>query len=194
MRKTGDRLYHHHRRARRVNKKPPQIKGDETDIIRIVHRESDPFAFEVIHVQRGRLAAVLWRVHELELARTRRNKVRRAILVPERMTTDDDGLNPPGDGPRDALKDDRLAEDSAAEDIADLCAMRGATSGCEAGRDENGHDAYGAIRRAPHLLELELLYACFVRRDGRALDTDVVLEDRLCRFDRHLVTGLRGSR
>jgi hypothetical protein len=51
---------------------------------------------------------------------------------------------------------------------------------------------YGAIGRAPHLPQLELFDARLVRRDGRALDADVVLEDRLGRLDRHPVIGLRG--
>ena len=60
------------------------------------------------------------------------------------MTADDDRLDPPGDGPRDALKDDRFAEDSAAEDIADLCAN--ATSEAKS-RDETNtaRETYGAI-------------------------------------------------
>ena len=40
-----------------------------------------------------------------------------------------------------------------------------------------------------HLLELELLDARLVGRDRRALDADVVLQDRLGRLDRHAVVG-----
>ena len=61
------------------------------------------------------------------------------------------------------------------------------------GKQEKSRDApgtYGAIRRTPHLLLLELLHARLVRRDGRTLDADVVLEDRLGRLDHHLVVGL----
>ena len=36
------------------------------------------------------------------------------------MAADDDGLDPSWDGSRNALKDDWLAEDGAAEDVADL--------------------------------------------------------------------------
>ena len=49
---------------------------------------------------------------------------------------------------------------------------------------------YGSIGRAPHLLQLEFFYALLVWRDGRALDSDVVLENSLCRFDRYLIIGL----
>ncbi len=70
----------------------------------------------------------------------------------------------------------------------------------EAGRAESPRSSpfpsgtYGAIGRAPHLLQLELFDARLVRRDGRALDADVVLEDRLGRLDRHPVIGLRDVR
>ena len=45
------------------------------------------------------------------------------------MAADDDGLDPSWDGPRNTLKDDWLAEDGAAEDVADLGIREGATSG-----------------------------------------------------------------
>src|SRR6266850_2459494 len=61
------------------------------------------------------------------------------------------------------------------------------------GRPGIGTRTYGAIGRTPHLLQLELLHACLVRRDGRALDADVVLKDRLGRLDRYLVIGLCGQ-
>jgi hypothetical protein len=48
----------------------------------------------------------------------------------------------------------------------------------------------GAIGRQPHLLELELLDSLLVGRDGRALDTDRVLLDRLGSIERDLVIGL----
>jgi hypothetical protein len=41
------------------------------------------------------------------------------------MPADHDRLDPSGYGPWDALEDDRLAEDGATEDVADLCASRG---------------------------------------------------------------------
>jgi hypothetical protein len=41
-------------------------------------------------------------------------------LIAERVAADDDGLDPSWDGSRNALKDDWLAEDGAAEDVADL--------------------------------------------------------------------------
>ena len=57
--------------------------------------------------------------------------------------------------------------------------------------DRTRRETYGGIWRTPHLFEVELFHACFVWSDGRAFDTDVVLEDRLCGLDRHLVFGLK---
>jgi len=56
------------------------------------------------------------------------------------------GLVDPARGAGTFLQMIGFAEDHAAEDVAD-----------------------GAVRRPPHLLEVELLHAAFVRRDGRAL-------------------------
>jgi hypothetical protein len=99
----------------------------ETNIIGIIHRKRDAFTLEIIHVQRGRFASALRRIHELELAGPRRDEIRRAVLVAKRVAADDNGFNPSWHGPRNALEDDRLAEDRAAEDVADLYGTR---SGC----------------------------------------------------------------
>jgi hypothetical protein len=42
------------------------------------------------------------------------------VLIAERVAANDNGLDPSRDGSRNALKDDRLAEDGAAEDVAYL--------------------------------------------------------------------------
>jgi hypothetical protein len=68
---------------------------------------------------------------------------------------------------RDVRDDDRLAEDHAAEDVANR-----------------------AVRRAPHLLQAELLDAGLVGGDRRALHADAVLLDRVRRVDGDLVVGL----
>ncbi len=93
-------------------------------------------------------------------------EVGRLVLVAEGMTADDDRLGPAGDEARHVLADDRLAEDHAAEDVAD-----------------------GAVRRLPHFLEVELLHAGFVRRDGGALDADAVLLDGVGGVDGDLIVG-----
>ena len=94
-------------------------------------------------------------------------EIRGAILVAEGMTADDDGLRPAGHEARHVLADDRLAEDHAAQDVAD-----------------------GAVGRLPHLLQMEFFDAGFVRRDGGAFDAHAHALDRFRRIDRHLVVGL----
>jgi len=174
-----------------------QSKRKRTDIISVIHSKGDAFALEIIHVQRDRSAAALGRKHELELPWARRQEVRRTVLIAERVAADDDGLDPSWDGSRDALKDDWLAEDGAAEDVADLGTREKATSGRGRIRGERRKPvlwpprcAYGAIGRAPHLLQLEFFHALLVRRDGRALDANIVLENRLGRLDRYLIVSL----
>jgi hypothetical protein len=70
--------------------------------------------------------------------------------------------------------------------------MRNGKRGREAGREASVwiRSTYGAIGRAPHLLQLEFFHALLVWRDGRALDADIVLENRLGRFDCYFIIGL----
>src|SRR3984957_2865110 len=79
---------------------------------------------------------------------------------------DEDGLGPAGHEPRDAGPHDRLAEDDAAQDVAD-----------------------GAVRRPPHLLQPELGHPVLVRRDRGALDAHAVALDGVGRVHRDLVIG-----
>ena len=76
------------------------------------------------------------------------------------------GLVQPGTSRGTLRHDDRLAEDDAAEDVAD-----------------------GAVRRPPHLLQAELLDPGLVRGDGGALDADAVPLDGVGGVDRDLVVG-----
>lgn len=82
------------------------------------------------------------------------------------MPADDDGLHPAGHQAGDVFADDGLPEHGASQDVPD-----------------------GPVGRAPHLLQLELLHALLVRRDGGTLDAHVVAPDRLRCLDRHLVVG-----
>ena len=79
------------------------------------------------------------------------------------VPADADGLGPAGYQAGDGLAQDRLAEDGSPEDVPD-----------------------GAIGGEPHLLELELLHALLVRRDGGALDGNVVLQRGVGAVDGHL--------
>ena len=65
--------------------------------------------------------------------------------------------------PRDVLADDRLPENGSAKNVSDR-----------------------AIRRLPHLLELELFHPGLIRSDGGALDANVVLLDGVRAVNRHL--------
>ncbi|MHC2718602.1 hypothetical protein ACVMGE_001089 [Bradyrhizobium diazoefficiens] len=50
--------------------------------------------------------------------------------------------------------------------------------------------ADGAVRRLPHLLEVELLHPGFIRGDGGALDADADLLDRFGGVDGDLIVGV----
>ena len=145
-----------HRRAREVADR----------VVEVVHRHRDAAAREVVDVELDRLVAVLGRVGERQRALAGDDEVGRAVLVAEGVTADHDRLRPARHEPRHVADHDRLAEDDAAEDVADR-----------------------AVRRAPHLLEAELLDARLVGRDRRALDPDAVLLDRVGGVDRDLVVA-----
>ena len=76
------------------------------------------------------------------------------------------GCGPAGHQARHVVADDGLAEDDAAQDVAD-----------------------GAVGALPHLLEAELFDARLVGRDGRALDADAVLLDGVGGVDGDLIVG-----
>ena len=129
VRKARDRLARRRQRSR-----AHRAERNGAHLVSVVHRHRHAPALEVVHVERRRRRAVRGRVHELQLPRARRDEVRRAVLVAERVPPDHDGVHPAWYRPRDALEDDRLAEDGAAEDVADLRAGASATgAGNEAG-------------------------------------------------------------
>ena len=135
-------------------------------VVEVVHAHRDAAAGEVEDVELDRLAAVVGRERHRQLAGAGHLEVGGAVLVAERVTADDDRLGPARHQPRDVRDDDRLAEDDAAEDVADR-----------------------AVGRLPHLLQAELLDPGLVGRDGRALHADAVLLDGVGGVDRHLVVG-----
>ena len=90
-----------------------------------------------------------------------------AVLVPEGVAADNDRLRPAGYQSRHVVDHDRRPKDGAAQDVPN-----------------------GAVRRQPHLLEVEFFDARFVGRDGGALDADADLLDRLGGVDGDLIARL----
>src|SRR6185437_1410660 len=133
----------------------------------VVHPHRDAGALEVVHLHDLRGAAAGRLISQRHHAGAGNFCLGRAIYVPVGVATDDDRLGPVRHQAGDVAADDRLAEDRAVEDVAD-----------------------GAVRAAPHLLQLELLDARLVGRDRRAFHADAVLLDGVRRVDRHLVVGL----
>ena len=131
--------------------------------IEVVHSHRHPGAGEVEHVEVELLPVGADPLHR-QLARPWNEEIGRAILVAESVTADHDRVGPAGDETRHVGDDNGLAEDAAAEDVADR-----------------------AVRRLPHLLEVEFLNSRFVRRDGRAFDADAMFLDRMGGIDSDLV-------
>ncbi len=130
-------------------------------LVEVVHRHRDAAAGEVVDVELDRLGAVLGRVGKGQRPLARYHQVARPVLVAEGVAADHDRLGPARHKPRDVGDHDRLAEDDAAEDVADR-----------------------PVRRAVHLLQAELLDPRLVGGDRRALDADAVPLDRFRGFDR----------
>ncbi len=114
----------------------------------------------------NRLGAVFRSEGYGEGAGSRNLEISGFVLVSEGVTCHDDRLGPSRDQARHIAHDDRLAEDGAAENVAD-----------------------GTIGGFPHLLEAELLDARLVRGDGGAFDADMFALDGLRRVDGHLIVG-----
>ena len=140
-------------------------------LVRVVHGQPDSGRLVVVDGVRNRLAAVLGREHELQLARLRDHQVRGLVLVAMRMSANDNGFFPTGDQTGDPRDDDGLAEHRAAQNVAD-----------------------GAVGRQPHLLQAEFGHTSLVRSDGGTFHADTVLFDGIGRVDGDLVvcfvTGL----
>jgi hypothetical protein len=135
-------------------------------ILEIVHRHGDARAREVEHFAVDHLAVLAF-PDEAQLARAGDDEVGRAILIAISVTADHDRVGPARDQAGHVLDDDRLAEDGAAEDVADR-----------------------AVGRLPHALEVELGDAALVGRDRRALNADAMFLDRIGAVDRDLIVGL----
>ena len=131
----------------------------------VVHAHDDARGFELRNFHFDWLAAIRRHIRHGHCAGTRHLVVGGAVLVAVRVTTDDDGLGPPRHQTRHVLNKNRLAKHDAVEDVAD-----------------------GAVRRLPHLFEVEFFDACFVGGDGGALHAHAVLQDGVGRIDGDLIT------
>ena len=109
--------------------RPQKIIKKGTKVVSVIHRKGDAFALEIIHFLRDWFATAFGRKHQLEPSRARCQGVRRAMLIAKRVAADDDGLDPSGDGSQNTLENDWLAEDGAAEDVAELRTRERATPG-----------------------------------------------------------------
>ena len=134
-------------------------------IVEIVHRHGDAAAGELEHFALDHVAVVALETQG-QAALAGNLEIGRAILVAVGVAADHDRLRPAGHQARHVLADDRLAEDDAAEDVADR-----------------------AVRALPHFLQLEFDDPRLVGRDRRAFHADAAGLDRLGRLDRHPIVG-----
>jgi len=130
------------------------------------HPHCHAAALGLDHFPFDRFAAAIGRETDLQRARRREVKVLRAVLIAKTVAGDDDRFVPVRDDAGNVPADDRLAEDGAVENVAD-----------------------GAVRRPPHLFQIEFLDARFVRRDRRALHRDAVLAGGVGRVNRDLIAA-----
>jgi len=134
----------------------------------VVHANQNTAAIlelEDLHFFGG--AAVFGGEFHGELTVTGDDEIGGFVLITVSVTTDDDGLFPAGHKLGDVVDDDGGTEDHTIKNVTD-----------------------GAVGGSPHLLEVELLNASFIRGDGRALDADVVLLDGVSAIDGNLIVGL----
>lgn len=91
-------------------------------------------------------------------------EIGRAILISEGMSSNDNWLSPPGNQSGNVADQNRLSEDSSVKNVSN-----------------------SAVGRFPHSFEVEFCHSGFVRSDGCAFDTNLVLLDSLGTLDSDLV-------
>ena len=150
-----------------VQTKGQRRAGEVADgIVQIIHGQGHARAWILEDFLFDHLTVVAFEL-DGQTAGTGNLEVGGLVLVAKGVAADDDGLGPAGHQTRHVLADDRLAEDHAAQDVAD-----------------------GAVRRLPHFLEVKFLHPGFVRGDGGAFDAHAVLLDRIGAVNGDLVVGL----
>ena len=151
-------------------RREPVVEGGAREVadrvVEIVHGHGDARARRLEHLALDHLAVLAGEL-ERDGALAGELEVGGAVLVAVGVAADHERLGPARHQARHVLADDGLAEDDAAQDVAD-----------------------GAVGALPHLLEVELFDARLVGRDGRALDGDAVLLGGVGRVDGDLVVGL----
>ncbi len=134
-------------------------------LVKVVHAHGDARCRGVKHLVLDFGAVVADELHR-QFAFAGEFEIGGAVLIAKCVTANDDRLGPSGNKARHVLADDRLAENDAAEDVAD-----------------------GAVGRTPHLLEAEFFNAAFIGGDGGAFHANAVLLDCVGRIDCHLIIG-----
>ncbi len=135
-------------------------------IVEVVHRHRDARTFKFEHIEIDILAICAFK-DEAQLARSRDQRVGGAVLVTKSMTANHDRVRPAGHKARHIINHNRLAENDAAQNVADR-----------------------AIGRTPHFLKAEFLNPRLVRGNRGAFDAYTEFFDRIGRIDGDLIVRL----
>jgi len=93
-------------------------------LIRVVHRHGDTFTGKVIYIERSWFASIIWGIYQLQLSRTRRDEVRRLVLVSEGVTANDNRVYPSWNGLGNRFQKYGFTEYCAVKNIPYLFANR----------------------------------------------------------------------
>ena len=119
-------------------------------LIGVVHAHDDSGALELVNLPLDRLTTALWSEAHLECATLLDDSISCSVLVTKCMSSNDNGLSPPGHQPGNVLDNDGLSEDSSIELVSNR-----------------------AIGAFPHLLQFEFLDSGLIGSDGRALNANL---------------------
>mmetsp|Transcript_23346 Transcript_23346/g.41461 ORF Transcript_23346/g.41461 Transcript_23346/m.41461 type:complete len:385 (+) Transcript_23346:275-1429(+) len=142
-------------------------EGESTNgLLGVVHAHGDTGGVELIDLVLHGFRSISGGEGHLKLSRAGDTEIGGLVLVTKGVAANDDGLGPAGNEAGDVLANDRLTEDGAIENVAE-----------------------GAVGALPHLLQVELNNAGFIRGDGGALDTNIVLLNGLSSIKGDLIVG-----